>query len=89
MQHTFPAARLDLEDVEVTVLFLENATAQDRANLHRAGENSVPGNVVSVWRDTFGRTCFLAPPEQHPFFQIAGYDQLLAQVDRTISIDLS
>lgn len=82
---SFPVACLNIQDVELVVVFVDHASKHKReiyAALHgcaqRAGLN---GNVVAVWRDEYGRTRFIAPPEQHPFFQVTGYDQLYAQVN--------
>jgi hypothetical protein len=35
---------------------------------------------VQIWKDGLGRTGYLAPPQQRPFFQGLSYDQLYAQV---------
>jgi hypothetical protein len=43
------------------------------------------GDVVLVWRDQYGTMKFIAPPQQHPFFQIVKYEQLYAQVTGTIA----
>ncbi len=81
----FPVACLNIQDVELVIVFVGHASRDKRdiyASLpgcaQRAGLN---GNVVAVWQDEFGRTRFIAPPEQHPFFQVMGYDQLYAQVN--------
>jgi hypothetical protein len=70
----------------VVVVFVDRRpTAELYQELQRAvTEAGLEGNVVAVWPDEFGRTRFLAPPEQHPFFQIAGYDQLRAQITGTL-----
>ena len=90
---TFPAAQFTIDDVEVVAVLLDSSfdgrTAEQRLTLHAQLENSavdagLAGNVVAVWRDPEGRTRFLAPPEQHSFFQIVRYTQLLAQVNRTL-----
>ncbi len=60
---------------------LRHAALQDCAV--RAG---LAGTVAVVWQDTQGRTRFLAPPEQHAFFQIVSYAQLRAQVNRTLQV---
>jgi hypothetical protein len=39
-----------------------------------------------VWEDPQGRTRFIAPPQQHPFFQLVNYGQLRAQVNGTIQV---
>jgi len=86
---SFPVACLNIQDVDLVVVFVDQASPHTSKNkrdiyaaLHgsaqRAGLN---GNVVAVWQDEFGRTRFIAPPEQHPFFQVTGYHQLYAQVN--------
>ena len=40
----------------------------------------------SLWEDPQGRTRFIAPPQQHPFFQVVNYGQLRAQVNGTIQV---
>jgi len=83
--NSFPVACLNIQDVELVVVFVDHAS-KDKRELYdalpgctkRAG---LSGNVVAVWQDEFGRTRFIAPPEQHPFFRVTGYDQLYAQVN--------
>ena len=55
----------------------------------RPAQAGLDGNIVVVWPDEFGRTRFLAPPEQHAFFQIVDYDQLRAQINGTLRCSLS
>jgi hypothetical protein len=79
-------AALDIEDVKVVVVFVDRRPAAERYqelqnSVERAG---LEGNVVAVWPDEFGRIRFLAPPEQHAFFQVVGYDQLRAQISGTL-----
>jgi hypothetical protein len=85
---SFPVAHLDVEDVQLVIVFVDQCSREKHgiyATLHgcatRAG---LSGTVVAVWQDEFGRTRFIAPPEQHPFFRITGYDQLYAQVNSKI-----
>lgn len=52
-----------------------------------AVQAGITGTVAAVWRDAAGRTRFLAPPEQHAFFQIVSYMQWEAQVNRTLECD--
>jgi hypothetical protein len=62
-----PFLRLEIRDAVVTIAF---------------GEPD-PGLVsegVYVWEDAEGRTRFVAPAEQRPFFGAMKYDQLRAQV---------
>jgi hypothetical protein len=87
---------LEIDHVPVVVVLLDSSfgdrTPRQRQELHaslaacsaRAGLN---GNLVAVWRDAAGRTRFLAPPEQHAFFQIVSYTQLEAQVNRKLECE--
>jgi hypothetical protein len=77
---SFPVARIDIQDVELMIVFVDEAS-QDKHEIYAALSLSTGNNVVVVWQDQFGRTRFIAPPEQHPFLQVAGYDQLRAQVN--------
>jgi hypothetical protein len=77
---SFPVARINIQDVDLVVVFVDDAW-QDKHEIYAALNPSAGNNVVLVWQDQFGRTRFIAPPEQHPFLQIVGYDQLLAQVN--------
>ena len=52
-----------------------------RASAARRGYR---GEVAAVWVDSLGRTRFLAPSQQHPFFQLVSYAQLHVQVNGTI-----
>ena len=38
-------------------------------------------DLVCIWEDSTGRTQFIAPPEQRPFFELMKYDQLRAQLE--------
>ncbi len=37
-----------------------------------------------VWRDRSGQKKFLCAPQQRPFFELARYDQLAAQINGTL-----
>jgi hypothetical protein len=50
-----------------------------------AEQAGLTGDVVLVWQDQHGTTKFIAPPQQHPFFQILKFEQLYAQVNHTIT----
>ena len=80
---TFPVAHLNIHDVELVLVFVDQATKEKQA-LYKALSLSTGHNLVLVWQDEFGRTRFIAPPEQHSFFQVLGYDQLYAQVNSTL-----
>ena len=91
---TYHVAQLKIQDADVVVIFLEGGLhlktrPQDRQELYRTLRNcavraGLPGEVVAVWPDDFARTRFIAPAQQHPFFQAVSYDQLYAQVNGTL-----
>jgi hypothetical protein len=90
---SFQVARLDIDDVQLVVVFLPPAfdavPEQKRLDFFAALERSaasagLAGNVVALWQQSH-RTRFIAPPQQHPFFQIMKYEQLLAQVNQTLA----
>ena len=91
---TFQVAHLDIQDVQLVVVFLpstfDSKTEREKLVFHAALERcaegaGLAGNVVALWQDPSSRTRFIAPPEQHPFFQIMKYDQLLAQANSTLT----
>jgi hypothetical protein len=87
MPHSFEIAHLNIQDVQVVVVFVEAASDASRhytAFQNAAARAGLDGNIVAVWPDEFGRTRFLAPPEQHAFFQVVDYDQLRAQINGTL-----
>jgi hypothetical protein len=88
MPQSFEIAHLDIQDVKVVVVFVEgisDAKRQYPALQTAAKEAGLEGNVVAVWADEFGRTRFVAPPEQHAFFQVVDYEQLRAQINGTLN----
>jgi hypothetical protein len=86
MPETFEVAHLNILDVRVVVVFLALRPSPELyGTLQRSAQQTgLTGNVVAVWPDKFGRTRFLAPPEQHAFFQAVSYDQLRAQINTTL-----
>jgi hypothetical protein len=91
----FPAAHLSIHGVRVLVVFLDAAfdseTADQRRELYtvlrnHAARTGLAGEVAIVWQDGSGTTRFLAPPQQHAFFQVMSYRQLYAQVDQTLTL---
>jgi len=92
---TFPAAYLDIADVKVAAVFIDAALercggAEGRQRLYTelersAAEDGGAGGVVALWQDDFGRTRYLASPEQQRFWQAARYEQLRAQVNGEIT----
>ena len=87
MQEPFDVAHLDILDVRVVVVFVALRTSAEmyRTLQRSAQQADLAGNVVAVWLDEFGRTRFLAPPEQHAFFQAVSYDQLRAQINTSLA----
>ena len=83
----------------MVIVFLEaeldrRTTEQQRRERHRAiqacaSRAGLAGDVVAVWQDRYGRTKFIAPPQQHSFFRVVNYDQLYAQVNCTFNCDVS
>ena len=90
----FPIAHLNLRDMPVVIVFPPNSfdlkTAAERRRIQAEFRNCTEaagllGNVVLVWQDQHGTMKFIAPPQQHAFFQIVKYEQLYAQVTGTIA----
>jgi hypothetical protein len=67
----FEAAQFSIMDVALTIVFVDEV---------RGRNAGLGGGVVLVWEDSSGRTQFIAPPEQRPFFEVMKYDQLRAQM---------
>lgn len=88
MHRSFEIASMSIQDVRVVVVFLDRAPdASTHAALRSAAARAgLDGNLAAVWPDEFGRTRFLAPPEQHAFFQVVGYDQLRAQINGSLGL---
>lgn len=91
----FPAAYLNIRGATLAVVFFEPAfdsrTSQERTAMYAAlqaaaARQSIRGDVVAVWEDRLGRTRFIAPAQQHPFFQVVNYGQLRAQANGTIQV---
>lgn len=85
-ESTFEAAHLNILDVRVVLVFVAlRPSAELYSTLQRSARQAgLAGDVIAVWPDEFGRTRFLAPPEQHAFFQAVSYDQLRAQINTTL-----
>lgn len=65
-----------LEDRSATYAALQSAAARQGFN----------GEVVALWEDPAGRTRFIAPPQQQPFFELMKYGQLRAQINGTLEL---
>jgi hypothetical protein len=92
---TIPVAHLNIRGATILVAFLDPAfddlPPAERARTYAAlqaaaAREDLRGEVAAVWEDPQGRTRFIAPPQQHPFFQAVNYGQLRAQVNRTIQV---
>jgi hypothetical protein len=92
---TFQVAHLNVQNVNLIIIFLNTAfdskTSQEQhavqVALQAASRTAgLAGNVVPVWLDPFGETKFIAPRQQHPYFQSASYDQLAMQINRTLRV---
>src|ERR1700687_2469738 len=95
LNSTIPVAYLNIRGATILVVFLDSAfdsrTPQERSEAYAAlqaaaARPSFLGEVAAVWEDHLGRSRFIAPPQQHPFFQVVNYSQLRAQVNGTIEI---
>jgi hypothetical protein len=86
LQSSFDTAHLNIMDLQVVVVFLSERPPSELydALQSSAKQAGLTGEVVVVWPDEVGRTRFLAPLEMHPFFRVVGYDQLRAQIDKTL-----
>ncbi|HWB85071.1 MAG TPA: hypothetical protein VG675_13080 [Bryobacteraceae bacterium] len=91
---TFQVAHLNIQSVNVIIIFLDrifdSKPADEQHAIHTrlqiaATSAGLAGNVVPVWVDQLGRTRFIAPPQQHPFFRTISYQQLYTQVNRTLT----
>jgi hypothetical protein len=92
---TFEVAHLNVQNVNLIVIFLntsfDSKLPQEQHAIHLALQSAatnagLAGNVVPVWHDPFGRTKFIAPENQRPFFQSASYEQLATQINRTLTV---
>lgn len=87
LNSTIPVAHLNIRGAELLVAFPDPEGVKDYAALQAAAaRGGFSGELAMVWEDPQGRTRFLAPPHQHPFFQVVNYAQLRAQVNGTIQV---
>ena len=95
LNSTIPVAYLNIRGAHLVVVFFEPGfdarTPQERSATYTALQAAAAfqgfeGEVVVLWEDSAGRTRFIAPPQQHPFFQLVNYAQLHAQVNGTIEL---
>jgi hypothetical protein len=85
---SFEAASFAIQDVEVSIAFpgegFEARADAERRRIYDALQ--AHGEFGVVWRDPSGGKKFLCAPQQQRFYECARYDQLAAQINRTISI---
>ena len=95
LNSTIPVAYLNIRGASLVVAFFESTfdarTPDERSATYSALQaaaavQGLEGEVVVLWEDSAGRTRFIAPPQQHPFFQVVNYGQLRAQVNGTIQV---
>ena len=51
-----------------------------------AARQGFAGEVAALWEDSAGRTRFIAPPQQQPFFELMSYGQLRAQTNGALQL---
>jgi hypothetical protein len=95
LNSTIPVAHLNIRGAAIVVALLDTAfdsrTPQERGEVYAALQAAVVreglrGEVAAVWEDPGGRTRFIAPPQQRPFFELVNYGQLRAQASGTIQV---
>ena len=87
LNSTIPVAYLNIRGAALLVAFPDADQVKDYAALQIAAARAgFDGELAVVWEDSEGRTRFLAPPQQHPFFQLVNYGQLRAQVNGTLQL---
>jgi hypothetical protein len=91
---TFEVAHLNIQNVNVVIVFLGQTFDQQTQQQQRAFQDALQvcasnaglaGNVVLVWQDSFQRIKFLAPPQQHPYFSTVNYAHLYRQVNTKLA----
>ena len=95
LDDTIPAAHLNIRGAAILAVFpdasFDARTPEERATVYAALQAAAAaqgfrGDVAAVWEDSAGRTRFIAPPQQHPFFQVVNYSQLRAQANATLRV---
>jgi hypothetical protein len=87
LNSTIPVAHLNIRGARLLVAFPHADQAKDYAAFQSAAARAgFTGELAVVWEDPQGRTRFIAPPQQHPFFQLVNYGQLRAQVNGSIQV---
>ena len=95
LNSTIPVAYLNIRGAAILAAFFdstfERLSSAERAETYAslrasASGQGFQGDVVALWEDSLGRTRFIAPPQQHPFFQVVNYGQLRAQANGTLQV---
>jgi hypothetical protein len=87
LNSTIPVAYLNVRGATLLVAFPDPDHVKDYAAFQAAATRAgFAGELAIVWEDSQGRTRFIAPPQQHPFFQVVNYRQLRAQVNGAIQV---
>jgi hypothetical protein len=87
LNSTIPVAHLNIRGATLLVAFPESGHVNAYAALQAAAARAeFTGELAVVWEDPQGRTRFIAPAQQHPFFQVVNYAQLRAQVNGAIHL---
>jgi len=87
LNNTIPVAHLNIRGAALLVAFPDPDEVKNYAALQTAAERAgFAGELALVWEDPQGRTRFMAPPQQHPFFQVVNHAQLRAQVNGILQL---
>jgi hypothetical protein len=88
LDHTIPVAYLSIRGATILIVFPDpaNQPVTYAALQAAAASQGFQCDVAAVWEDSRGRTRFIAPPQQHPFFEVANYGQLRAQTNGSIEV---
>jgi len=87
LNSTIPVAYLNIRGATLLVAFPDADQVPAYAALQTAAARAgFAGELAVVWEDPQGRTRFIAPPQQHPFFQVVNYGQLRAQVNGSLQV---
>ncbi len=84
------AARFAIQDVEILAVFpgsgFDACPETEQRRIFEAVQARADLSVEAalVWRDGSGQKKFLCAPQQRPFFELARYDQLAAQINGTL-----
>ena len=92
---SIPVAYLNIRGANLLVACLDAAfdsrSPRERSGTYAAlqaaaARENLQAEVAAIWEDAEGRTRFIALPQLHPFFHVASYAQLRAQVNGRIQL---